>query len=38
MPIIEILLDSILQRLSNTQNGHQAYVWTMDFKNVYSQH
>ena len=37
MPNIEILIDSISQQFTNTQNGQQACFSTMDLKNAYSQ-
>ena len=32
MPNIEMLLDSIQQHLTNTQNGQQAYFSTIDLQ------
>ena len=37
MPNIEMLIDTISQHLSNTQNGQQAYFTTLDLKYAYSQ-
>ena len=37
MPNIEILIDSVSQHLTNTQNGQQAYFSTIDLKYIYSQ-
>ena len=37
MPGIEMLIDSISQHLTNTQNGQQAYFSTIDLKYAYSQ-
>ena len=37
MPNIEMLIDTISQHLTNTQNGQQAYFTTLDLKYAYSQ-
>ena len=37
MPNNEMLIDSISQHLTNTQNGQQAYFLTIDLKHAYSQ-
>ena len=37
MPNIEMLIDSISQHLTNTQNGLQAHFSIIDLKYVYSQ-
>ena len=37
MPNIEMLIDSISQHLTNTQNGQQAYFSTRDLKYAYNQ-
>ena len=37
MPNIEMLIDSISQHLTNTQDGQQAYFSTLDLKYTYSQ-
>ena len=37
MPIIEMLIDTISQHLTNTKNGQQAYFTTLDLKYAYSQ-
>ena len=37
MPNIDILLDTISQHLTNSQNGQQAYFSTLDLKYAYSQ-
>ena len=37
MPNIDMLIDTISQHLTNTQNGQQAYFITLDFKYAYSQ-
>ena len=36
-PNIAMLIDSISQYLTNTQNGQQAYFSTLDLKYAYSQ-
>ena len=37
MPNIDMLIDTISQHLTNTQNGQQAYFTTLDLKYAYSQ-
>ena len=37
MPNIDMLIDTISQHLTNTQNGKQAYFTTLDLKYAYSQ-
>ena len=37
MPNIEMLIDTISQHLTDTQNGQQAYFTTLDLKYAYSQ-
>ena len=37
MPNIEMLIDTISQHLTNTQNGQQAHFTTLDLKYAYSQ-
>ena len=37
MPNIEMLIDTISQHLTDTQNGQQAYFTTIDLKYAYSQ-
>ena len=37
MPTIEMLVDSISQHLTETQNGQQAYFSTVDLKYASSQ-
>ena len=37
MPIIDMLIETISQHLTNTQNGQQAYFTTLDLKYAYSQ-
>ena len=37
MPNIDMLIDTISQHLTNTQNGQQAYFATLDLKYAYSQ-
>ena len=37
MPNIDMLIDTISQHLTNTQNGQQAYFTTLDVKYAYSQ-
>ena len=37
MPNTDMLIDTILQHLTNTQNGQQAYFTTLDLKYAYSQ-
>ena len=37
MPNIDMLIDTISQHLTNTQNGQQAYFTTLDLKYVYSK-
>ena len=37
MPNIDMLIDTISQDLTNTQNGQQAYLTTSDIKYAYSQ-
>ena len=37
MPIIEMLIDTISQHLTNTQNGQQTYFTTLHLKYAYSQ-
>ena len=36
MPNIDMLIDTISQQFTNTQNGQQAYFSTLDFKYAYS--
>ena len=37
MPNIHMLIDTISQHLTNTQNGQQAYFTTLDIEYAYSQ-
>ena len=37
MPNIDMLIDTISQHLTNTQNGQQAYFTTLDLNYAYSQ-
>ena len=37
MPNIEMLIDSISQHFTNTQNGQYTYLSTIDLKYAYSQ-
>ena len=37
MPNIDMLIDTLLQYFTNTQNGQQAYFTTLDLKYAYSQ-
>ena len=37
MPNIEMLIGTISQRLTNTQNGQQAYFTTLELKYAYSR-
>ena len=37
MPNIDMLIDTISQHLTKTQNGQQAYFTTLDLKYAYSQ-